>query len=224
MIYMAKQERVIDTRAARYIQDALIAAGPSILPVLWDLLSKDCCPRCCMRFAGVRGKHHNSCYGHLSPSMTALRREIDARIQADDVSVRTADTPDETAGSTHGQTDSSVTSKAQCVTSGRAYPSAQPDLSQATEVEPASSSEPHSDSSVQQSSATLTGASLADDNDLPHCDPVCCLCLGVLQSLDGSVRYANQQILDAAPEPPEAGSLWQPLYEGTGSVVQLVVR
>lgn len=187
-------------RCAAFLEAAVSSAGETFVPVLLDLLTHGCCPRCCLRFAGARATNSGQSYEHPAPSS----KEFSAYLADRASSFR----------SSEGQIEAVVL--------GSAY-------SESSHLSPAplGSSQSISRALDQAKTSAETKTTTAIWSDLPDEwhgskqgskaeQSPCCVCLGVLQAPESSAGTAPEELLEQVPDMPGSGAPW---YRPEGSLV-----
>ena len=171
------------------LADTLRAADA--VPLAIALLSWGACPRCCLRFAGVR---EAGPYEGGAPSAGALLAEL---------------RNGKGGGGTAVEGEGTVVSDADCGPSEGPNPSVQPGPT----VGPvdAGTAPPAGDASAPAAAAAAAGPPAPPPpSSSPTFDPPCSICVGVLQSLDAPTPPLPPRLMEAASNLDAGVAEWRP--------------
>lgn len=163
------------------------------------MFTAQACARCCLRFAGVR----TTVYRLPAPSGRELGDAVAAKLQ------------DKSRGNgCGGHADNGVLLRSQeAASAGQA--TQQERLEDGGETRRAHQS---AENGRELPLETSNGSGCAPRSPAA-CEPVCRVCLGVLQSIDGPLSPVAPGELESLPEADSVGVRWHPLPKGDLSTV-----
>ena len=149
------------------------------------------CPRCCLRYAGVR----SDIYAEPAPTATALRTAVEGE----------------------SQVSGNVSDAGACASAQQPAPESNYDTADAETAQGEALAARVAAPSPEQSSESTHPVPQGDE-------PPCRACLGILQSLDGPLETASEDLMAQLPETDGGGSAWMQVPAGDAASIAAHIR